>query len=336
MQIINIVVNGFYKNSYSIVSIVQLLEVLNMKCAYCGKEAKGTKEHIISCAVLDLFPECHLTFDIQRERIHEADPMVKDVCADCNNNKISYIDSYAKNFIETYFTKKYSITDSVTIEYNYTMIQKMLLKYAFNDMRSRKEDCSFFDEDLLSFLMDETNVNSKLNISVLCGLAVNTSPMPDFMTGNLKLRWAKNPPIYSNSTIEHINYETGEISFNKKVELEKFSDLEFSYVFRFNSVQFLLFCWKKESENIEKNNIILQYQYPYALLSDVNPRILLPICTNEMNYHRFEQIHVSWDGFFEVETMRKLASGGRYIFKETADKEWENEEAIIAKEHPRK
>lgn len=30
---------------------------MNMVCAYCGKEAKGTKEHIVSCAILDLFPE---------------------------------------------------------------------------------------------------------------------------------------------------------------------------------------------------------------------------------------------------------------------------------------
>ena len=34
-----------------------------MKCAYCGREAKGTKEHIISSRILDLFPECYLTFD---------------------------------------------------------------------------------------------------------------------------------------------------------------------------------------------------------------------------------------------------------------------------------
>ena len=69
-----------------------------MKCAYCGKEAKGTREHIISCAILDLFPECYITFDDARHTSHESDPMVKDVCADCNNNKISYIDSYAKDF----------------------------------------------------------------------------------------------------------------------------------------------------------------------------------------------------------------------------------------------
>ena len=30
------------------------------------EEAKGTKEHIISCAILDLFPECYITFDDAR------------------------------------------------------------------------------------------------------------------------------------------------------------------------------------------------------------------------------------------------------------------------------
>ena len=38
-----------------------------MKCAYCGEEAKGTREHIISSGILDLFPECDLTFDEYRK-----------------------------------------------------------------------------------------------------------------------------------------------------------------------------------------------------------------------------------------------------------------------------
>ena len=67
-----------------------------MICAYCGKEAKGTKEHIISSGILGLFPECFATIDRERGVVHQGDPMVKDVCADCNNNRISYIDSYAK------------------------------------------------------------------------------------------------------------------------------------------------------------------------------------------------------------------------------------------------
>ena len=28
------------------------------------------------------------------QKIYQADPMVKDVCAECNNQRISYIDSY--------------------------------------------------------------------------------------------------------------------------------------------------------------------------------------------------------------------------------------------------
>lgn len=306
-----------------------------MKCAYCGNEAKGTKEHIVSCAILDLFPECYLTFDAQRNVIHEADPMVKDVCADCNNNKISYIDSYAKSFIEIYFTKQYTEDDTVVIDYNYTLIQKMLLKYAFNDMRSHKEDCSYFDEELLSFLTNESDDKPKEYITILCGLAVNTSPMPDFMTGNLKLRWAKNPLFYANSTIRHIDYSTGKVTINDEVQKEELPDLEFSYVFRFNSVQFILLCWKKNSEQIERNNVVLNYQYPYALLNNTCKSTTLPICTDEVNYHKFDHIHVNWDGLLEVQTMRKLASGGKYTYKEAADVEWKKEEDDIAKKHPR-
>ena len=168
-----------------------------MKCAYCGKEARGTREHIISSAILDLFPECYITFDDARNAIHEADPMVKDVCAECNNNRISYIDSYAKEFISKYFVKKYKEDDVVEIEYDYTLIQKMLLKYAYNDMRSRKEDCSFFDEEILEYLMDINNNVPKDNITVMCGLAVNVSPVPDSMFGNMILLIGSAPCPYS-------------------------------------------------------------------------------------------------------------------------------------------
>lgn len=156
-----------------------------MKCAYCGKEAKGTKEHIISCSVLDLFPECYLTFDEARGLIHRADPIVKDVCAECNNGKLSYIDAYAKNFISRYFTRRYTENDKVEIEYDYTMIQKMLLKYAFNDSRSRTECCTFFDDEILHYLLSEADDSPKENVTVLCGLATNVTLLPDAAFGNL-------------------------------------------------------------------------------------------------------------------------------------------------------
>lgn len=306
-----------------------------MKCAYCGTEEKGTKEHIISCGVLDLFPECYITFDGARNTLYQADPMVKDVCATCNNNRISYIDSYAKEFIGKYFTQKYSEQDTVKIEYDYVMIQKMLLKYAFNDMRARREDCTFFDEEIINYLLNESEDIPKKNVTVLCGLAINVSPMPDAMVGNLKLRWTKNPFFYSNSTINHIDYNTGQVFVNENVERQEFPDLQISYVFRFNSGQFVLMCWNKDSEKISDNNIILQCQYPYYLMKSNDKEAILPLCTDEINYHRHEHIHVSWDLLSEVGLMRRYASGGRFEYKELYDKEWLHEEERIREEHPR-
>lgn len=67
----------------------------------------------------DLFPECYITFDNARHTSHESDPMVKDVCAVYNNQRISYIDSYAKDFIAKYFTK--NIVKMIWSRWNMTM-----------------------------------------------------------------------------------------------------------------------------------------------------------------------------------------------------------------------
>lgn len=307
-----------------------------MKCAYCGKETTGTKEHIVSSGILDLFPECYLTIDQERNVMHFADPVVKDVCKECNNKRITYIDSYAKGLIGKYFTKKYTASDRVEIEYNYVMTQKMLLKYAYNDMRSHKMDCSFFDDEMIQYLLNESDDKPKQNVTVLCGLAVNVSPIPDAFYGNMKIRWCKEPFLYSDSVVERINYETGEVILNRNPQRETFPDLKLSYLFRFNSVQFLLMCWDKHSERIAENNILLNCQYPYSLLKLNEEKTVVPVCTDEMNYHHFEYVHVRGDGLLAVGFMRKLASGGRYEYKENFDKEWEKQEALDKTQHPRK
>ena len=140
--------------------------------------------------------------------------------------------------------------------------------------------------------MNSDDTIPKENITILCGIAVNVSPVPDAMFGNLKLRWGKNPFFYSNSTIRNINYETGQIMLNENIEKENFPDLKISYVFRFNSVQFLLLCWDKESNKIEQNRTVLQCQYPYYLMKENDAKAVLPICTSELNYNRFDHIHM--------------------------------------------
>ena len=304
-----------------------------MKCAYCGKEAKGTKEHIISSCIFDLFPECFATIDQEREVVYQGDPMVKDVCSDCNSNRISYIDSYAKSFIEKYFMKKYSKDDVLNIEYDYPMIQKMCLKYAFNDWRSRRKYTSFFSEEIIGFLLNETETEALKNVTILAGLAVNTSPVPDYYMGNMKLRRSSSPMFCSNSIVVNVNRYTGHITLRDKNEVQKFKKTALSYVFRFNSLQLLLICWDKDISDTDlmENKIVLEYQYPYTLLN-ISGDSEISRCTNEVNYHFENIIDVKWGQSIMdvISSMRGTFTEKNRKYMELVETEWTKEEKRLA------
>lgn len=307
-----------------------------MKCAYCGKEAKATKEHIISSSVLDLYPECYLTIDENRKVIHMADPVVCDVCSICNNKRISYIDNYAKQLINKYFIQKYGPDDTINFEYEYTLLQKILLKYAFNDLRANHDDVSFFNRDIINYLLDEEDRSPRCDVTILAGLAVNTSPAPDYMFGNLKIRWSKSPIFLAKSIVTHFSYDTGQIFLRDHMEKEKFEGLALSYIFRFNSGQFILLCWDKQSSKIDNLNI-LRLQYPYSMLGEDEGISILSRCTNETTYHQFQLIDVNWGHNImdEITSMRKLASKQSNLAREELDDLWQQEESRLAKEHRR-
>lgn len=309
-----------------------------MICAYCGKEARGTKEHIISSGILDLFPECFATIDGVRGKVYASDPMVKDVCADCNNHRISYIDSYAKAVIEKYFLQKYERDSILDFEYDYTLIQKMCVKYAFNDSRSRKYDTSFFDRNIIDWLLNEADANPRRNITIMAGLAVNTSPAPDYIFGNNKLRWSKDPLLLANSIVMHVDYETGQITLRESLEAETFKRKALSYLFRFNSLQIIMMCWEPEisDEDLETNNVVLGFQYPYVIL-DQGGKSSLKRCTSETTYHIENLIDVTWgQGIMdEISYMRGTFSEKSQNFLNEVEKAWQEEEKKIAKEHPR-
>ena len=313
-------------------------ENVEMNCAYCGKVAKKTKEHIISCSVLDLFPECFATIDNNRGIVHLSDPVINDVCARCNNTRISYIDSYAQKFISDYFVQKYGKDDSLDIIYNYDLVQKMLLKYAFNTLRSIKHDVSFFTPQVKEFLMTE-NINEPLrNVTVLAGLAVNTSPAPDYMFGNIKIRSCKNPIFLSNSIIEHIDYETGKIQLRNENSHQEFAKIGFSFLFRFNSGQFLLICWDDDisDDDLIANNTVLQFQYPYTVL-DNQGYAKLSRCTSEATYHSDMLIDVIWgQGIFdEITLMRGTYSDESQQYLKETEANWQLDEENLAKRFPR-
>lgn len=310
-----------------------------MICAYCGKETRATREHIISSGILDLFPECFETFDPERKAVYAQDPMVRDVCADCNNNRIAYIDSYAKDFINAYFVKKYSKDESLTIDYDYALLQKMCLKYAFNEMRSRRKDVSFFDDEVKNYLLNETENTPLRNVTLLAGLAVNTSPALDYVFGNRKLRWGDSPYFLSNSLLMYTDYETGMLYLRDKAEKQEFQKGVLSYVFRFNSLQMLMLCWNKDisDDGLFGNKTLLRHQYPYQIL-DESEQSTLSRCTSEVTYHHEKIIDVTWGQSMwdEVSEFRGTFSEATQKMLSEIEFKWNQEEQRLASSHPRR
>lgn len=311
---------------------------VKMICAYCNETAKRSKEHIISSCILDLFPECFVTIDSIRKRVYQSDPVIKDVCEKCNNEKLSYIDAYAKEIGLKYFLKKYEKDDQLEFNYNYVLIQKMLLKYAYNDLRSQKEDTSFFTEEVIEFLIDNRTNKPLKNITIIAGLAVNTSPVPDFIFGNKKIRWSKNPKFLSNSIIQGVDYMTGAIKIRNENPTQYFRCMDFSYLFRFNGLQFLLIGWdaKITDEILQTNQIVLECQYPYTRL-DNSGSVMLSRCTSEVTYHFEQLIDVSWgQGILDdITYMRGTYSEESQRILKDINLIWKQEEESLAQKYLR-
>lgn len=263
-----------------------------MICAYCGNEGDRTLEHIISHGVLDLFPECDYTYD-RHGKVYQSEPAIKDVCSNCNNNRISYIDSYAIEFIKKYFIKVYDTDCEVLIEYDYCLLSKVLIKYAFNDTRASKKDTSFFNEEIKSYLLNREKTSITMPISIYGGIAVNTSVVPSFVFGNKKLYWVANPTFLENSMIEYYDEESGRVFLRKELNKYEIDGLLFSYLFKFNSGQFIIMFWENEDSK-KKNEILIPINYPYSLIEPEKNNVIMKRCTHAYNFHTPELIDVSW------------------------------------------
>ena len=201
-----------------------------------------------------------------------------------------------------------------------------------------KKDTSFFSSKIINFLLGEEDNIPRDNIFVLAGLAVNTLPVTDFMFGNLKIRWAISPKFLSSSIIQEFDYLTGQITLRDNPQIEEFDGLLLSYIFRFNSGQFILLCWEDDVSKVEKNIEIITEEYPYTLLSKDN-RATLFRCTNELTYHSFTVIDCNWGHMTtdQITMMRKKAMSPEAA-KSTDDmiRECQEQEKRLAEDKKRK
>jgi hypothetical protein len=66
--------------------------------------------------------------------------VVNDVCARCNNALLNVLDDYFCQLYDKYFVEAQGFDASVTFEYDYSLLTRVLLKIAYNSARSAGSD----------------------------------------------------------------------------------------------------------------------------------------------------------------------------------------------------
>ena len=178
-------------------------------------------------------------------------------------------------------------------------------------------------------MLNESMQKPLKNVTILAGLAINTSPAPDFIFGNLKIRWNQSPTFISNSLLRGLDYSTGQIYERKQdeIEIQSFDGLALSYIFRFNSGQLILMCWVDDIEDLETTLIGIQYSYPYAILKENETSAKIRQCSNEITYHQFQIVDSNYGNaiFRDISYFRSMANESGERMKHKLMDEWEIE-----------
>lgn len=106
------------------------------RCAYCNiVNEKFTREYIWPANILRKC-ESLLTYNPKNENFHKGEPVIKDVCGQCNNSHLSKIDVYLADLFDHYFADYIEVGQPADLTYEYNTLLRGLLKISYNSVRS--------------------------------------------------------------------------------------------------------------------------------------------------------------------------------------------------------
>ncbi len=264
---------------------------IRMNCAFCKENNKLTKEHIIPESLINLFPECDYTYRRGKEtKTFQAHPMIKDVCAVCNNEALSILDQYGLSMIEKYFYTNYVPDSEVEVVYSYNLLSRFLMKLCFNSDRSFKQNQEWFENNL-SYILGKKDFTN-YSFSVYAGLAINTSPLPNFFFENKQLEIVRGVRLLPQGMLRYADGMGHSVEIVKDIGEFDVPSIHDVYALRLGASQFLLILWKKEAEKREVKNYekLIERIFPYVRFSEDEKMVKLTRCTHAFNYHHIEII----------------------------------------------
>ena len=109
------------------------------RCAYCGLAARPTDEHIWPNSLIDRYEGGLRTYNPRGNRFYRGDPVIKDVCGDCNSGRLTGLDNYICELFDKSMHRVLLPGESVRMEYNYDKLLRSLLKITYNSSRAMKQ-----------------------------------------------------------------------------------------------------------------------------------------------------------------------------------------------------
>jgi len=109
---------------------------LSKKCAYCGSTGPFSREHVWPKCFLERLGKRYAHYSPKSDKVHGADYVVRDVCTSCNNEELSELDVYFCSLYDRYFKEPRGFEEAVAFEYDYDLLERSLLKIAYNTARS--------------------------------------------------------------------------------------------------------------------------------------------------------------------------------------------------------
>lgn len=256
-----------------------------MICAYCDKESKATKEHIIPAGILDIFPECDLSYNAKNEKHFKGDAVIKDVCAVCNNEKLSELDSYGREIVLEHFSDEdFGEDNYYEFTFDYHKLARWIMKIIYNDARSNgfKDDFFVSNKDY----MLGNNLSPSGNFSIYAGYTINTSVSPSHYFGNFQM-YIMRKPLMNLTGLFGFNYERLGVEFNSSHKIYNENEEHLIYLVKFGSGMFIFVSWneKLEGDDLESEKLYLQHRFPYTLLQEDISTTYLIRCSHAYNYH---------------------------------------------------
>lgn len=105
-------------------------------CAYCQLSCSPTKEHIWPSSIIQKYESRLKTYNKKINSFHLGDPVIKDVCSQCNSVNLSKLDAYLSNLYDQHLSVALSPGQSTEIEYDHNLLLRSLLKISYNSSRS--------------------------------------------------------------------------------------------------------------------------------------------------------------------------------------------------------